>query len=263
MTVAEALTYIANTIRGITGKTDKMKLYDMPNEIEQGMRQVSEAGYDQGIKQGKQAEYDRFWDAFQQNGNRTDYRYAFTAQWTEEIFKPKYPIKPKGSTAYMFRYFPIADVKAHCEQYGIVIDTSGSTNLDSIFQNSAVEIFGDLDTRGISAVTGVLYQASTLRTIRLILKDDGSQTFDRCFTQASKLENLEIVGKIGSNFDLSPCTKLTRASIDSVILALSTNLTSVQTLTLSATAVNNAFTTEEWNTLVGLLSSMNWNLGTA
>lgn len=46
---------------------------------------------------GKQAEYDRFWDAYQQNGTRGSYSYAFGGvAWTDETLKPKY--LPLGNT---------------------------------------------------------------------------------------------------------------------------------------------------------------------
>ena len=45
---------------------------------------------------GKKAEYDAFWDTFQNNGNRTTYSYAFYGSavgWNDTTFNPKYPIK--------------------------------------------------------------------------------------------------------------------------------------------------------------------------
>ena len=44
---------------------------------------------------GKKAEYDRFWDAFQDYGNRTVYTNAFCYDgWNDEIYNPKYTIRP-------------------------------------------------------------------------------------------------------------------------------------------------------------------------
>ena len=40
---------------------------------------------------GKQSEYDRFWDSFQQNGTRANYSFAFAGvAWTDETLQPKY-----------------------------------------------------------------------------------------------------------------------------------------------------------------------------
>lgn len=44
-------------------------------------------------EQGKKSQYDEFWDAYQLNGNRTDYSYAFCDEgWNDTTYNPKYPI---------------------------------------------------------------------------------------------------------------------------------------------------------------------------
>jgi hypothetical protein len=48
-------------------------------------------GISQGTEIGKQEEYDRFWNVYQQNGTRTNYSYAFAGEsWTDEAINPKY-----------------------------------------------------------------------------------------------------------------------------------------------------------------------------
>ena len=63
--------------------------------------------YDAGYNSGKQAEYDAFWDAFQDNGKPTSYSRAFSANWRSlDLFKPKYDII--ATEAYMiFNAFPL------------------------------------------------------------------------------------------------------------------------------------------------------------
>ena len=39
---------------------------------------------------GRKAEYDAFWDEYQQNGTRTNYTAAFRTGWNDKIFRPKY-----------------------------------------------------------------------------------------------------------------------------------------------------------------------------
>ena len=51
----------------------------------------NDENYNLGIETGKKQEYDSFWDAFQDDGKRTSYSYAFTgACWNDITFKPKY-----------------------------------------------------------------------------------------------------------------------------------------------------------------------------
>ena len=53
---------------------------------------------------GKQAEYDRFWDTYQNNGTKESYYYTFV-DWKKANFKPKYDIVPtkcQGTFQYLF-----------------------------------------------------------------------------------------------------------------------------------------------------------------
>jgi hypothetical protein len=48
--------------------------------------------YDRVFEAGKKAEWDAFWDAYQDYGNRVQYPNAFY-MWDDTYFKPKYPIR--------------------------------------------------------------------------------------------------------------------------------------------------------------------------
>ena len=69
-----------------------------------------EIGHQEGHYDGVKDEYDRFWNAYQENGNRTSYLYAFAGRaWIDEAFKPKYPIQTNNATG-MFYYSAIAHI---------------------------------------------------------------------------------------------------------------------------------------------------------
>ena len=55
-----------------------------------------EGGYNEGYEAGKRAEYDAFWDALQNYGNRERYDYAFY-QWGSETLHPKYKVASKNT----------------------------------------------------------------------------------------------------------------------------------------------------------------------
>jgi len=81
----------------ITEKIARAKTdYDEVYEAGYAKGQAEGGGdYAQGFEAGKQAEYDRFWDNYQQNGERTNYFGAFSGSaWSKETFKPKYTIRP-------------------------------------------------------------------------------------------------------------------------------------------------------------------------
>ena len=71
-----------------------------------------------------------------------------------------------------------------------------------------------------------------------------------------EIEEVAFEGIIGQDIDFQSCP-LNKASILSIVEHLSTTA-SGKTLTLKQTAVNNAFTTQEWNTLIAPKS--NWTI---
>ena len=186
------------------------------------------------VKIDGRTELDEFWDVFQTYGNRDDYNRAFF-YWAEFCFKPKYDICPLWNTGAQetFAYSKIEDIK-------VTIDVSRNNG---------------------SPLNRTFHSCNNLHTIpKLIVKS--TTTYTTPFTNCAALENITIEGTIGQNgFDVQYSTKLTKASITSIINALSIT-TSGLTVTLSATAVNNAFeggsTGTEWLTLKATKS--NWDI---
>jgi hypothetical protein len=140
------------------------------------------------IEDGKQAEYDRFWDAYQQNGNRTDYYNRFTQDgWNDTTFNPKYPITCKGT----------------------------STAACAFTRLGATRIPVPVIIEGIQA-RETFYYATNLKTIdKLVL--NGVTSFSSCFTGCSKLENITIEGSIDVSFNLSASAVLTAESAKNII----------------------------------------------
>ena len=69
---------------------------------------------DEVFKKGKQTEYDRFWDSYQNYGKSTSYINSFAGtNWNDEVFKPKYPIVTNvapNRTNSMFVYSVISQI---------------------------------------------------------------------------------------------------------------------------------------------------------
>ena len=211
------------------------------------------------IEQGKQAEYDRFWDAFQDNGNRTNYESGFRgAGWTQETFKPKYDLILAGGNGSAFQQIGFnGDLAQHLEDLGVTLNTSGATNLSSLF-NSATGItrVGVIDLSNAPSSNSVFayFKGHTIDKVIVVPGTGWSYQFQSC----TNLENLTIEGTIGTTgMNLQWSTKLSKASITSVVNALSST-TSGLSVTLSKTAVNNVFTTDEWNALAG--TKTNWTI---
>ena len=232
-------------------------------------------GVEDGEALGRKAEYNAFWDVAQENGNRTNYAFAFSGDmWTQENFKPKYPIRPVGSAHNMLAYWGQSyggkgstriDLRGIC-----AFELEKCTSINSMcYSNTYIKAIGILDTRNINALETVFSSAYNIETIeKIILKDDGSQTFANNFRYCEELTNLTIEGVIGQNgLNLQWSTKLSKNSWISIINALSTT-TSGLTITGSLASVKKAFetsagandgnTSAEWKALTD--TKTNWTI---
>lgn len=208
---------------------------------------------------GKKAEYDALWDNLQNYGTRQWYRYAFISEWNNNNFFPKYDLVPKQYSYGMFWGNRVTNLAKRLEECGVILDTSGVDDFGTFFSNSLSVRLPTTSTVSASYLNNI-FQNSYAETIdKLILKNDGSQTFSTSmFASCSLLKNIVIEGIIGQNgFNISWSKLLTKESITSIINALS-SITAGLTVTISLTAVNTAFSSEEWETLAATKS--NWTI---
>lgn len=179
---------------------------------------------------GMQTEYDRFWDTYQDEGNRTDYTNAFSGiGWVNEIFKPKYPIDSPLKYNQLFRFAFITHINYD-------LNLTKMTNANLVFDS-----------------------CTKLVKIQKIITNE-NVTYTQWFGWCIALETIAFDGIIGKSIDFQYSTKLTKASILNILNALSPTITG-QTLTLSKTAVTNAFgstTATEWTNLVA--TKTNWTI---
>lgn len=165
---------------------------------------------------GKKAEYDAFWDVFQNYGSESGMSYNEVfgkGRFTDANYNPKYPIQVAVGINSGYAMFNgasnITDIKVPIYHRG--------TNLGYLFNSC-----------------GRLKRIPALH----ILADVTS--FQAAFEGCNALEDITITGTIGENIDFKACTKLTRTSIESILNALSDTATD-KTLTLSNDAVYEAF----------------------
>lgn len=208
---------------------------------------------------GKKAEYDAFWDSFQQNGARKDYQYAFTnTGWNDITFKPKYDIICLGyGCTNMFWSAQITNLEERLKEMGVILDTSENHYFASMFQNAITVVIPELDLRIASNMTMTFFNCKA-KTIRNLIVSENTKFLNNTFQNFESLEEIRFEGVMGQNgLNLQYSPKLSKASIESIINALSTN-TSGLTVTLSQEAVNNAFTAEEWAALIA--TRTNWTI---
>lgn len=208
----------------------------------------TDGSYDEGYADGKKAEYDAFWDDFQKNGTEyINYGYAFGNKdlWTQEAIEK---IKYKH---FLANYFSV-----------VFISNTSITDLSAFSLETGQ--FGRL------AFSSTFNGCTNLKKCMPI--DCGKvYAFINAFNGCSALEELILSGNIfNSGLDLKWSKKLNKASLTSVINCLEIGKTG-QSVTLSLTAVNNAFetssgaadgsTSAEWTALVATRPS--WTISLA
>jgi hypothetical protein len=243
---------------------------------------VNEAGYNKGLtdvveKQEEfladkpQTYYDAFWDAYQDYGNRKSYRYAFCGNaWADiDLAKEmKYDIKIVDTSTSsrcaigMFFNFNrdggdnLYDMTELCKR----LDFSGCIDAGNIFCNARADKI-TVDFSNATSLNSTFAGGDgggAVETLTLKITNKCS-SFSSTFNYCNNLKNLTFMegSEIVASLNLKWSTSLTKASIENVINTLSSS-TSGLTLTLPKTAVNNAFTAEEWNALIATRS--NWTI---
>lgn len=175
---------IADAIRAKTGSANTMKVSEFAGKI----NSISSGGGDNY--------YDTFWDAYQENGNRSIYVEGFVrGGWNEVTYNPKYPIIGKT--------------------YG----------LQSLYSNSAI-----VDTkvatilREYGSLRATFNGCGSLKRIHSLVLEVPVTDAVNCFNNCKALEEINIScvgnGCIDADLNLSACSNLTNGSVDNILNAL-------------------------------------------
>ena len=252
-----------------------MSIADKVLQLKQDIDDAYQAGYAKGAAEGGDSYYDTFWDEYQQNGERGDYKYAFGGTgWNDKTFKPKYKFintnGPYGFT-YMFQNHSGGITKITRDLFDL---TRGNRWYSVyMFQNANINTV-ELDFTNCSSTQRV-FQGFLGENITVYNWTSG-YTYDGCFYSCANLKHLRwvnsTIGKQPRVFDLYSSTLLDKESIRQTIGILSDTATG-STLGLSLTAVSNAFELEkdsetgefipsdkldEWNALIA--TKPNWTI---
>ena len=235
----------------IAEQTDRLNAR-MQGDTSETMRdEVYNEGKADGITEGRKAEYDAFWDVYQNYGKPKSYLCTFAGSgWKKDTFKPKYSIKPGAETAYMmFRYTRVeGDLVEYMAERGLEIDLAGVGSRQYTFSHCYyITRVGVVDVADSSNCNELFASSNALVTIdKLILSENNK--FYNLFYQCTALENVIVEGVIGQNgFSVIHSTKLTHDSLMSIINALKDYSadTSGTTWTVTLGSTNMAKLTEE------------------
>ncbi len=227
--------------------------------------------YDSGVEAGREAENTEFWDIYQNKSGYTErYRYAGVG-WNSSTFFPKHDIKPTAAMsmfdyhAYMHGEYSLKQRLIDC---GVSLDTSQNTEMTSFFSTSWFTEIPIISCESSTDCSYAFNYCRMLKTIeKLILREDGTNTFKETFGASNVLENIIIEGVIGNDIKFNVCP-LTVESCKSVINALmdfsGTSAEYSRTLTLKASCVEaleaEGLTSPNGNTWLEYIDDKKWNL---
>ena len=239
MSLREYLKSLADKFRHYFGmeEWETINAQDFADAIDEVYEYGKQAGgsSDDRFEEGRKAEYDMFWDNFQNYGNRNVYPYGFASHfgWTENNFKPKYDIVPTQAN-YIFYGFRYPSLKPFIDDRGLKLDFSKCTNMVYAFLASNLTELGIIDISNCGAsITNIFNNCTKLVTIeKLIMAADNKGNM---FSGCKALEKLTIEGVIGHDFSVSDCTKLSHDSLMSIINHLETKTSGTFTLSLGST----------------------------
>lgn len=258
MSIAEKLTTIAENER---------RVYDAGYAAGQatGGGGDTEAAYNKGFADGKQSGTDEFWDNLQNYGNRTDYRYAF-AYGAHQNVDPKYKITAESAEG-IFCTCPNLE-SVNWEKFDLSATTSLYAAFIGCFLLTEVDTELAVANGTATLLNSVFRNCYALQRVKKITAFP-SAVWKQSFENCRSLTSVIFDGTIGANgLNLQWSTGLDKESITSIINALSATTTSGLSITLSETAVNNAFAngdtlgmdSAEWGELIGTKSNWTINL---
>ena len=118
MSIAEKLTTVAENVSrthevvdaynaNVSENVTKINRRLLGNSYPEGGKTL----YEKAVEEGKAAEWTRFWDAYQENGQRVQYAYAFAGRcWNDDTLKPKYTIGAKSDLSMNYMCYDAQNI---------------------------------------------------------------------------------------------------------------------------------------------------------
>ena len=260
----------------LVGYDQGVKSVDLEDEIaaqEELIEEIKTAlqnkanGYNKGYDDGYDDASNTLWGALQFGGQRTNYYGAFR-QWNNAVFHPVWGVKPTEDTGVQYMFFNSSALTKIEKNY---IDLSGMPSTTSLTQMcgwcTALVTFEDVGLPAPASYNYAFNNCRKLQTIEKIRVTPSTSWGSAAFLNCYELINLIVEGTIGQGgLNLTQSTKLSKASITSIVNALSTT-TSGLSITLSKTAVVTAFADDTtidgtnsslWKTMVA--NHSNWTI---
>ena len=218
---------------------------------------------------GKQAEYDEFWDIFQDYGNRRYYigfLSGYTPTTLRKWFKPKYDLKPLDMQYFLRAGWDYSgfDFAQLFDELGVKLDTSRCQNFSYAFQHGMRWGCINMSQCTNTSNNTAMFYNGQLTTIDKLIVSKNTKIASSAFQECTKLANLTMEGVLGYTLSLSACP-LTVESAKSIINCLydysGTSNELSYTLTLKSTvwtALNEAEASPNGDTWQLYVNSLGW-----
>jgi hypothetical protein len=250
---------IANKIRSYTGSGEEMTPVGMPLEIDavwEDGKTIGEEVYGEAYEAGRKAEYDAFWNEIQQLVNQKSFVSLFAGRtWTDARFKPPYPITFSGGCNNLFHNTGIRNMCQCIETAGVEVKFEGIEQANSMFSYSRVTHLPTFDFSQAANIQYAFQGASILVSVEKVIVGENT-SYASTFANCNALEDITFEGVIGKNIAFSQSSKLTNASVQSIIDHLK-DLTGATAQTLTFHADVGAKLTQ---TQKDAISAKNWTL---
>lgn len=215
------------------------------------------------------AEYDRFWDNYQEFGNRKNYKYGFTySGWTQSNFKPKYDMYPTHANNFLASTL-VEDLRAIVDECGITIDFANTVTNATFLSAQKLKRITPFNVINAPNLYNTFSYCVELETIEAIENINAKQTFSQTFHLCSKLRHITLINcEIGNSINLQWSSLLEVESAKSFIRCL-VNLIETnpftQTIYFHADVWNKLAeegnTSPNGNTWEDYLQDIGWNKG--
>lgn len=205
-----------------------------------GYGESYDKGFDKGFVDGKQAEYDMFWDIFQQRGSRAGYGGVFGYGWNDDNFNPKYDIVPTYC-AQIFQNSIVTKFASKLKAKGLKFDVSKCNSFLQMFQGSNVKDVPELDGTINTSLSYTFGSNANVETIEKLILTEKLTNVSNAFGGAKYLTHCIFDGVLAiTGLTMKDCKLLDKESIVSLVNILSTE-TNGLAITLSKTSVDVAF----------------------
>lgn len=185
---------------------------------------IATGGYAEGYEDGKKAEKAEFWQNFM-NRNLNYSLYGFST----DAFYPVGTLEFKGSCQRAFYNFSTNsygtaisfDLATRLKECGATLDFSKATDVAYLFGSSGVFSLPEMNFTSATKLDAPLNNCTFLTTVeKIVLKDNGSNTFSSNTFNCKALVEVRFEGIIGTNITFQYCPLLSVESMKSIILHL-------------------------------------------